>query len=108
MRTRAILIGAGAYALATVVCTWLVLAVLTDAAGAKPYSDPAWNAAPAYGVVIDAAGLRAIPSGVCPFGISDLAAYRGRDRRDWAVAFTGTGKIVNVSSRAVRAYVWCG
>lgn len=105
MTMRRIITAAIIYNLATI----LVLLAGVRIAQAKPYSDPAWRAAPAYSVAVPSmGGFRAIPSGVCPFGISDYAAYRGKRRLDHWLTLDGPRIIVNGYRTAVRAYVWCG
>lgn len=92
-----------------ILASLVAVLALAGTAQAKPYADPAWRDAPAWTSTVPAyGGVRAIPSGVCPFGISDLAAYRGSRRLDRFAAFTGTGYIVNAYYRTIRVYVWCG
>lgn len=108
MRMRAILIGGFVYGLLFALLPWLILAAASEA---RPYADPAWNAAPAWTITVPAHGQAEIPNGVCPFGFSDLAAYRGTVRLDRYVSFDANrthALIFNNYRRTVRAYVWCG
>ena len=91
------------FALVTV---WVGAVFVTPSQAA--YSDPDWNAAPAWTATVAAGGFRAIPSGVCPFGFSDLAAYRGRARHDAQVRPARWHGVRSSASYPLRVYVWCG
>lgn len=92
----------------------LLLALVVPAsAGAATWQDWSWREAPAYTFTVPAyGGVATIPADVCPFGISDLAATRGR--REFAaprvdtLAFAGKRLIVNGHHRTLRGWVWCG
>lgn len=89
--------------------TVLALTATQSSAEARPYADPAWRDVPAWSTVVPAQGARAIPIAVCPFGISDLAGYRGARRLDARLSFAyESAAIRNDSRQAIRAYVWCG
>lgn len=94
----------------------VVLLTVASAAGASAakadgvHADPAWRDAPAWTAVVPPyGGVRAIPATVCPFGISDVAAYtRDGRRRDRYVTGARNRYLVNSYYRGLRVYIFCG
>ena len=85
---------------------WLAV-LLVAPAHAAPWRDPKWRAAPAWTRTAPP-GWRGIPVSVCPFGISDYAAYREHTNRDEWMGVDAPGRaLVNIGPLRVRFYVWC-
>lgn len=90
----------------------VTLALVPATAGAMPgvHYDPDWRDLPAWtATVAPYGGLKAVPRTVCPFGISDLAAYT-RDRRRLDRYITGLGGryLTNGYRKTLRVYIFCG
>ena len=111
MRNAVLIFNTAALALCTVL---LAVAVPAHAA----YRDPAWKEPPAWTATIAPGKDKLVPRNVCPFGISDYAAYRGRVRHDDMIGVYGSRDIFNLYKSGVsahiaaihrlRVYVFCG
>lgn len=97
----------------------IALAVIVSAFALAPASawampgvhyDPDWRALPAWTATIAPyGGLKAVPRTVCPFGISDLAAYtRDLRRLDRYVTGLGGRFLTNGYRKTLRVYIFCG
>lgn len=90
----------------------VALALVPASAGAMPgvHYDPDWRDLPAWTATIAPyGGVKAVPRTVCPFGISDLAAYtRDGRRRDRYVTGARNRYLVNGYYRGLRVYIFCG
>jgi len=87
----------------------LVVPATAGATGGIHY-DPSWRDLPAWtATVAPYGGVKAIPNTVCPFGISDQAAYTRDGRRlDRYIHGLGDRFLVNFYRRTLRVYVFCG